>query len=311
MTKKLSETRKRLAVLTLAAALVFTALPATAHADDIYDDEYIISNATTLAKPTGVTTVTKDNDEVALKWNAVEGASGYEVWRYSTSLKKWVLEERENDNYAEVEDLLSANIYKFKVRPFAVKADGSVLYGNYSSEYKVVTEPNDVNNLKASAKTKTSITLSWSSVKRADKYQVYIYDKTTGKWDRLITTSKLTYKATGLESGTSYKFRVRPLREALDTKVYGDYETITVKTSTTSTSSSSGTVTLSKAKSIALNYAGVSSSSATFTKAFKDYDDGVQVYELEFFAGDYEYEFEINAKTGTVSDYDRDYRWND
>ena len=107
MTKKLSETRKRLAVLTLAAALVFTALPATAHADDIYDDEYIISNAATLAKPTGVTAVTKDNDEVALKWNAVEGASGYEVWRYSTSLKKWVLEERENENYAEVEDLLS------------------------------------------------------------------------------------------------------------------------------------------------------------------------------------------------------------
>lgn len=310
MTKKLSETRKRLAVLTLAAALVFTALPATAHADDIYDDEYIISNATTLAKPTGVTTVTKDNDEVALKWNAVEGASGYEVWRYSTSLKKWVLEERENENYAEVEDLLSANIYKFKVRPFAVKADGSVLYGSYSSEYKVVTEPNDVNNLRATSKTKNTITLSWNSVKRADKYQVYIYDKTAGKWDRLITTSKTSYTAKNLDSGTSYKFRVRPYREALDTKVYGDYENITVKTTTGSTTSS-GAVTLSKAKSIALNYAGVSSSAATFRKAYKDYDDGIAVYEIEFVAGDYEYDFEISASSGKVRDYDRDYRWDD
>jgi len=310
MTRRLSDTRKRFAALSLAAALIFTALPMTAYADDIYDDDYIISNAVTLAKPTGVTAAAKDNDEVTLKWNPVEGASGYEVWRYSTSLKKWVLEERENENYAEVDDLLSANIYKFKVRPFAVRADGSVLYGDYSAEFKTVTEPNDVNNLRASSKTKNTVTLSWSSVKRADKYQVYIYDKTTGKWDRLITTSKLSYTAKNLDSGTSYKFRVRPYREALDTKVYGDYENITVKTTSGSTTSS-GTVTLSKAKSIALNYAGVSSSAATFTKAYKDYDDGVTVYEIEFYAGDYEYEFEINAKTGTVRDYDRDYRWDD
>ena len=310
MTRRLSETRKRIAALSLAAALIFTALPATAHADDIYDDDYIISNAVTLARPTGVTAAEKDNDEVTLKWNPVEGASGYEVWRYSTSLKKWVLEERKNENNAEIDDLLSANIYKFKVRPFAVRADGSVLYGDYSAEFKTVTEPNDVNNLRASSKTKNTITLSWNSVKRADKYQVYIYDKTTGKWDRLITTSKLSYTAKNLDSGTSYKFRVRPYRDALDAKVYGDYENITVKTTTGSTTSS-GTVTLSKAKSIALNYAGISSSAATFTKAYKDYDDGVTVYEIEFYAGDYEYEFEINAKTGTVRDYDRDYRWDD
>ncbi|MBQ4650546.1 MAG: fibronectin type III domain-containing protein [Firmicutes bacterium] len=311
MTKRLSETRKKLSVLVLALALIFTAVPATAHADDIYDDDYIVSNVSSLAAPTGLATVTRDNDEIHLKWNPVSGASGYEVWRYSSTYSKWILVERENENNAEIDDLLSATIYKFRVRAFAVKSDGSVVYGDYSSSFRTVTEPNDVNNLKATSKTKSTITLSWSPAKRADKYQVYQYDKASGTWDRLITTSKTTYKVTGLDDGISYKLRVRPYREALGYKYYGDWETITVKTTTSGSSSSSGAVTLAKAKSIALNYAGVSSSAANFIKAETDYNDGVKVYEIEFVAGDYEYEFEIGAASGKVRDYDKDYRWDD
>ena len=42
-----------------------------------------------------------------------------------------------------------------------------------------------------------------------------------------------------------------------------------------------------------------------------DYDDSVRIYDVEFYAGDYEYEFEINARTGAIYDYDKDYRWDD
>ena len=145
-------------------------------------------------------------------------------------------------------------------------------------------------------------------MKRADRYQVYRYNSSTGTWKRLITTSKTTYKATGLKSGTTYKFRVRAYREALGYKYYGEYETLSVKT-TSSSSTSSGLIGLTKAKQIALSRAGVSSSNAYFTKAKLDYDDGVRVYEIEFYAGNYEYELEIGAKSGNVLSYDRDYRW--
>jgi len=66
-----------------------------------------------------------------------------------------------------------------------------------------------------------------------------------------------------------------------------------------------------KAKSIALSDAGVKSSEATFTKAKLDKDDGVAVYEIEFFSGNVEYEYEINATSGNIrdKDFDREDDW--
>lgn len=64
----------------------------------------------------------------------------------------------------------------------------------------------------------------------------------------------------------------------------------------------------SAAKSKALSHAGVSSSDAKGLKAELDRDDGRVVYEVEFKAGSYEYDYEIDAKTGSVirSEKERD-----
>lgn len=70
--------------------------------------------------------------------------------------------------------------------------------------------------------------------------------------------------------------------------------------------SSGKKITMAKAKSIALKNAGFKSSQVTFTKAKLDYDDGLQVYEIEFYKGHYEYEYEINAKTGKIISKDID-----
>ncbi len=76
---------------------------------------------------------------------------------------------------------------------------------------------------------------------------------------------------------------------------------------TTTTSTSGDYITLDKAKSIALNKVGLAASDVTFTKAKLEKDDGVMQYEIEFYKGTTEYEFEINATTGTILDYDIDY----
>lgn len=62
------------------------------------------------------------------------------------------------------------------------------------------------------------------------------------------------------------------------------------------------TIGTEKAKSIALSHAGLSS--ATFSEVELDSDDGVMVYELEFYSGNTEYDYEINAKTGSIIEYD-------
>lgn len=59
-------------------------------------------------------------------------------------------------------------------------------------------------------------------------------------------------------------------------------------------------ISTEEAKAIALENVGVSPSKATFTKAELNNDDGVELYEIEFYSGINEYEFEINAKTGEI-----------
>ena len=59
-----------------------------------------------------------------------------------------------------------------------------------------------------------------------------------------------------------------------------------------------------KAKSIALKDAGVSG--ATFVKAKLDTEDGVKVYDVEFYKGNVEYDYEIDAITGKILEKDRD-----
>ena len=56
----------------------------------------------------------------------------------------------------------------------------------------------------------------------------------------------------------------------------------------------------SEALSIALAAAGVDSAQASGIEVEYECDDGMIVYEVEFFAGGQEYEYDINAKTGDI-----------
>jgi uncharacterized membrane protein YkoI len=74
---------------------------------------------------------------------------------------------------------------------------------------------------------------------------------------------------------------------------------------TTQSGSQSGQLTVEQAKAKALEHAGLSASAVTYTKAKLDWDDGRQVYEIEFYTADYtEYEYDIDASTGAVVKYD-------
>lgn len=61
---------------------------------------------------------------------------------------------------------------------------------------------------------------------------------------------------------------------------------------------------IDKAKTIAVNHAGLSISDITFSKAKLDTDDGKTVYEIEFYKGGIEYEYEIDASSGKILEYD-------
>ncbi len=72
------------------------------------------------------------------------------------------------------------------------------------------------------------------------------------------------------------------------------------KTAVPQASSETEGLTEEKAVEIALSDAGLTASDAVFTKKAKERDDGVVVYDLEFYGNDMEYDYEINATTGEI-----------
>ena len=66
-------------------------------------------------------------------------------------------------------------------------------------------------------------------------------------------------------------------------------------------------ISLEDAKNEALSHAGVKSNKVNFVKANLDWDNGRQIYEIEFYTNNYEeYDYEIDAYTGEVISYDFD-----
>ena len=66
------------------------------------------------------------------------------------------------------------------------------------------------------------------------------------------------------------------------------------------TNTSTGAVDEAKAQEIALAHAGVKAADATITKSKLDYDDGRQIYEIEWYANGAKYDYEIAVSTGEI-----------
>ena len=67
-----------------------------------------------------------------------------------------------------------------------------------------------------------------------------------------------------------------------------------------------GELTQEQARQIALDYLGIALEDAQRLRIQYEIDDGIPQYDVEFYQGDWEYEFEIHEKTGKILSYDRD-----
>ena len=82
----------------------------------------------------------------------------------------------------------------------------------------------------------------------------------------------------------------------------GAVTTAPAQTNTPNTNTATGAVDEAKAQEIALAHAGVKAADATITKSRLDYEDGRQVYEIEWYANGAKYDYEIAVATGEIID---------
>lgn len=63
---------------------------------------------------------------------------------------------------------------------------------------------------------------------------------------------------------------------------------------------STGTITREQAEKIALDHAGFTAHQVTGLHTEYDRDDRISHYDVDFYQGGYEYDYEINAQTGEI-----------
>ncbi len=146
---------------------------------------------------------TSTASSVKLSWSAVSGATHYKIERYSS--KKWKSVTTTSKTSYTVSGLSGYTSYTFRVTALKKLPDGTYLAASPVT-VKAKTLLGTPSSLKTSA-TASTMTLSWSKVTNADKYQVRQYSG--GKWKTLATTKKTSYKISKLKAGTKYKFSVR------------------------------------------------------------------------------------------------------
>ncbi len=177
-------------------------------------------------KVTGLSATKVTGTDITLKWNKSRGATGYVVYLYDNSAKKYVKLGTTANSTITVAQLQSGESYTFAIR--AYKKSGATRYSPYSSKLTVKTKIADVNGFRLSGCTASSYTLSWQAAAGVTGYQLAAYNESTKEWKTAAFTTKTTYTVSGSQAMTPTKYRVRTYLSKNGSYTYGNYSATVV-----------------------------------------------------------------------------------
>ena len=174
-------------------------------------------------KLTGLEVSDKTTSKITLSWTKHDGVTGYKIYSYNSSKKKWEYVGKTNDTSYTIEKLKSSTKYEYRVRAYK-NIDGTQYFGAYASSVKTATKPKTP-SVKVKAGDK-KVTFTWDKVAGATGYKIYMATSKNGKYTRIKTiTNNKTFKYTksGLKANTKYYFKVRAYKQVDDEQIYSSY----------------------------------------------------------------------------------------
>ena len=178
----------------------------------------------TLTIPTSVVAFSTSYNSAKVSWNTVANASGYEVWRATSSSGTYTkIGTTASISFAN-SSLTTGTTYYYKVRGY-LPSGSSTIYSGYSSVVSAKPVPATPASIKATPATYNSIKVTWAAVPGITKYELYRSTSSTGTSTLLTTTTSTSYTNTSVNTGTTYYYKVRAYRLVGTTKVYGAYST--------------------------------------------------------------------------------------
>jgi fibronectin type 3 domain-containing protein len=189
------------------AVLALTAMFALAGCDDPTRPMRPGSEGGAPAAPTGILATAQSSSSINVSWGSVSGASGYRVYRATSSGGYYSNITSTSGAYYTDSGLSSNTTYYYKVSAWNDYGESS------QSSYASATTsapgmPATPANVTAEAQSSSSINVSWGSVSGASGYRVYRANSSGGYYSVVDSTSSTSYTDTGLSSNTTYYYKV-------------------------------------------------------------------------------------------------------
>jgi SH3 domain protein len=199
-----------------------------------YLSETVGSKPTVPAVPTGVTISSITPTSATINWNAVSGATEYQVsvigdWRSTTATSYTYSNLKANTTYDYC--VRSRNAVGYSAWGAYSTFTTTSTSANPTATVKPATLPAVPTGLRSTAITSNSITLNWNAVSDATEYQVNV----SGGWITVTGTSNTVHTRTGLKADTSYDYCIRS-KNAVGYSAwsaYGHFKTDSASTTTT------------------------------------------------------------------------------
>ena len=177
-------------------------------------DYYIIPPATKKLK------ATQSNNSITLYWKKVSGATGYRVFVYNSSTKKYkALKTTALDTYTHT-GLISCKAYTYVVK--AYKKVGKDYYWSTAAKISTATKP-DTPTVTVKSTAKGSAYVTWTKCAGVSGYQIFMFDKDTGKYKKLSNSIVRRYTLKNLTSGKNQHIKIRAYRKVGNGYVYGSF----------------------------------------------------------------------------------------
>ncbi len=165
-----------------------------------------------------------------IKWSKTAGVTGYELYRYNSSTKKYEKIKTTSSTKYKTSGLKSGTTYKYKVRAY-IKKNGTTHYGAFSSVLSAGTKPAKTTLSSVKSAKPAQLTVTWKTVKGSSGYQVFCSTskKFTSKTTKKVTVKKQSSKKTTvkkLKKGKKYYIRVRAYKTVGGKNLYGAYSAV-------------------------------------------------------------------------------------
>ncbi|MBR4286655.1 MAG: SH3 domain-containing protein [Clostridia bacterium] len=236
---------------------------------------------------------------VTLSWTSVEGAEGYQIFKYDKAEKKFTkIKNLTTTTYTD-SSLTFGTTESYRVRAYKKGADGKWVYSANSKDFVATSAPAAPSTPVKVSVSDTGATIKWSALKGVTGYYVYRYDVASGSYEYVAATTSTQFTDKNLLTGTSYKYKIKAYYKTASMTAKSSYSgTLEIKTSGTAPTQI-GTVNVS-------DWLNVRSEPSTSGSVVAQVKDGFKLYIIGTSGEWYKVTFTLDSKsyTGYVhSDY--------